>query len=439
MAIRPELIETYQQAVDFLEARIGQGVKPGLERMRGVLETMTDPQDSYPIIHVAGTNGKTTTVRLLDSILTAGGMRTGTYVSPHLHAIEDRYAFGTEPLDRAAFAQAVGDIAPFVEFYEEREDTSLTYFETTVAVAFQAFAATGVDVAIVEVGLGGRLDATNVVNADVSVITGIAIDHVAYLGESIAAIAAEKAAILKEGGLLITGPLPPAAEGAITAQVDATFSVWLRAGSDFKAIDVTRAVGGWRCTVDGVHATYEELHLPLHGRHQVDHLATAIAATEMFFDRPLDEAELSAALGRVTSPGRLEVVSRQPLVLVDGAHNAQSLDGLATTVLEEFPATDRVLVVGFRGDRDVVAVLEPLQGLFAEVVVTAADDPEALPTDVVAAGARTALGEDVVISESTPVAQALTDAFHQVGEDDMVVVTGSLYVVGDALDVLRPQ
>ena len=436
MAISPKLVETYEEAVAFLDARIGLGVKPGLERMTAALEIMTNPHESCPTIHVAGTNGKTTTVRMIDAILSAGGTRTGTYVSPHLHAIEHRYTIGGEPLDQAEFTQAIADVAPFIEHYETEADSSLTYFETTVAVAFQAFAAAGVDAAVVEVGLGGRWDATNVVEAAVSVITGIAMDHMEYLGNSISAIAGEKAAILKEDGLLVTGPLPPAAEGAITAQVAGTGSKWLRSGADFLLSDVRSALGGWHCTVEGLFATYEDLYLPLHGRHQVDHLATAIAAVESFLDQPLDEEHLVAALASITSPGRLEVVGRRPLVLVDGAHNAQGLEGLAETLVAEFPDTDRVLVVGFRGQREVAELLQPLAGLFSHVVVTEADDYQAIPAQAVAAAVAETFGPEVTVEQATPVAQAVTDALHAVGEDDMVVVTGSLYVVSDARDRL---
>lgn len=436
MAITPHLIESYDEAVAFLDARIGHGVKPGLERMHGVLEVMTNPQEAYPTIHVAGTNGKTTTVRILDSILTTAALRTGTYVSPHLHAIEQRYTLSAAELTEEDFTQAVADVVPFIEHYESTTGESLTYFEATVVVALQAFAAAGVDVAVIEVGLGGRLDATNVVEAAVSVITGIAMDHMEYLGDSISLIAAEKAAILKEGGVLISGPLPPAAEGAITAQVAATGSTWLRSGADFRVTDVKRAVGGWVCSVDGVHATYEDIYLPVHGRHQVDHLATAVAAAEMFLNGPLDEAALLDAINEFTSPGRLEVVRRRPLVLVDGAHNEQGLEGLASALLDEFLETNRTLVVGFRGQRDVGALLEHLKGLFSSVVVTAAADPMAISTAEVAAAARDVFGPEVIVEEMTPVGGAVEAAIESVDADDMVVVTGSLYVVSDARDQL---
>ena len=432
MAMSPKLVTTYDEAVDFLNARIGRGVQPGLERIAGALEVMTNPESSYPTVHVAGTNGKTTTVRMIDAILTAADMRTGTYVSPHLHAVEERYTVARRHLDEEEFTTAVADVAPFIEHFESSNDTGLTYFETTVAIAFQAFAAAGVDVAVVEVGLGGRWDATNVVNAPVSVITGIAMDHMEYLGDSISAIAGEKAAILKEDGLLISGPLPAAAEGAITAQVANTNSKWLRSGADFGTSDVARAVGGWRCTVDGIHGTYEELYLPLHGRHQVDHLATAIVAAEMFLDRALSDEEVAAALADISSPGRIEVVSRHPLVLVDGAHNAQGLEGLAAALVEEFPATNRILVIGFRGEREVGELVAPLQELFSEVVATAAADPMAIPAGDVATAVSDAFGPDVAVSVATPVSQAVTDAIHAAGEEDIVVVTGSLYVVGEA-------
>lgn len=436
MAISANLIETYEEAVAFLDARIGLGVKPGLERIVAAMEVLTDPQASYPTIHVAGTNGKTTTVRLLDNILTVSGIHTGAYVSPHLHSVERRYALALETMDQEAFTQAVADVAPFIEHFESTAGDSLTYFEATVAVAFQAFAAAGVDVALVEVGLGGRLDATNIVDAAVSVITGIAMDHMEYLGDTIPLIAAEKAAILKEDGVLVTGPLPPAAEGAITAQVAATGSKWMRAGSDFEVTDVFRAVGGWHCSINGLHGVYEELYLPLHGRHQIDHLATAIAAAEVFLDQPIEQEALGLALSQMTSPGRLEIVGRRPLVLIDGAHNAQGLDGLALTISEEFPETNRILVIGFRGNRDVTDLLKPLSGLFSEVIVTAAEDALAIPARDVAASVREVFGPEVSVDVSEPVSQAITEAMHIAGEDDMIVVTGSLYVVSDARDRL---
>jgi len=221
-------IATRDEAVAFLDARIGQGVKPGLDRIIGLLELMGDPHLAFSTIHVAGTNGKTTVTRLIADILGAHGYRTGTFISPHLHRVEERISIDGEQLTGEAFAGAVADIAWFVEEYERRSGSGVTYFELTAALALSSFAASAIDVAVLEVGLGGRLDATNAVASDVAVVTGIAMDHVEYLGETIAEIAAEKAAIIDQDGTVVTGPLPPAAEGAVTARVAETKARWFR-------------------------------------------------------------------------------------------------------------------------------------------------------------------------------------------------------------------
>lgn len=432
------LITTYEEAVGFLDARIGHGVKPGLERIEGLLELMTDPHHSYRVVHVGGTNGKTTTVRMVVGLLEAHGLRVGAYTSPHLQAVEERFYVAGAELDREGLIAAVADVAPFVELYERDRDTHVTYFEATTAIAFQAFAAAGVDVAVVEVGLGGRLDATNVVTADVSIVTGIALDHMSYLGSTEAEIAREKAAILKSGGVMVTGPLPPAAEGAFTARAAKTESVWHRFGADFEPIDPVAAVGGWQAGVQGIIGRYDDLFVPLHGRHQVDHFATAVAACELFFSEELNHEAVVAAAAGLDSPGRIHVMSRAPLVIVDGAHNEQGIEGLAEALGNEFLATEWVLVVGARGDRDLQKLLAPLRGLVGAVIATEPLDPAAIPADEVAAAAVEVFGEDVPIEKAVPVGQAITEALASVDDTGAIVVTGSLYVVGEAMTRLAP-
>jgi dihydrofolate synthase/folylpolyglutamate synthase len=426
------VITSHEQAEAFLDARIGSGVKPGLERIAGLLELMGRPHDDVPAIHVAGTNGKTTTVRMIEDLLLAHDLSVGTFTSPHLERIEERFTVNGAMLDAQGLVDAVADVAPFVAAYEDSHATTITYFELTAAMAFQLFVSHALNAAVVEVGLGGRLDATNVLDADVSVITGIAIDHTSYLGDSIGEIAREKAGILKDGGLLVTGPLPAAAEGAVTARVAETGATWIRRGTHYDLAGAGPALGGWHLAVRGLHDSYEEIYLPLHGRHQVEHLATAIVAVEAFFGRALDVTAVREAAAAVESPGRIEVVGRNPLVILDGAHNEEGLGGLAATLTEEFPEAHRVLVVGFRGERNSVELLTPLRGLVGEVIATAAADPTAVPAQEVAAAAREVFGADVPVETVTPVAQAITEALHRVGEDDAVIVTGSLYVVGEA-------
>jgi dihydrofolate synthase/folylpolyglutamate synthase len=425
------VVTSRDEALRFLDDRIGQGVKPGIERIAGALELLGNPHRSFPVVHVAGTNGKTTTVRMIGDLLGAHGLFVGTFISPHLQELEERFTLGGRTLRADELVQAVADIAPFVEMYEARRGEMLTYFEVTTVLAFSLMATAAVDVAVVEVGLGGRLDATNVVSADVSVITGIAMDHMTYLGSSISAIAGEKAAILEDGGTLVTGPLDPAAEGPVTARVAATGSRWFRYGDAYETLEAAWSGDGWLTSIEGVHGRYEEMELRLHGRHQVDHLALAIAATELFFGRALDAAAVHEAVAGVTSPGRIEVVSRNPLIVVDGAHNEQGIAGLAASLESEFPRADWVLVTGWRGDRDVAALLAPLAGIVRTVVATSAADGEAVDAAEVALAAATL--EPRPLIETVPdVAGAVAVARRLAGTAGAIVVAGSLYVAGEA-------
>ena len=418
----------------FLNDRIGQGVKPGLERITGVLEFMGNPQLDYPVIHVAGTNGKTTVTRLVADILGAHGIRSGTFTSPHLHRLEERFSIDGAPISSDAFTQAVSDITWFIEEYERSAESGVTYFEVTAALAFSVFAEVALDVAIIEVGMGGRWDATNVVDPAVAVVTGIALDHVEYLGETVADIAAEKAAIIGEGATVVTGPLPAAAEGTITARVNDMGARWYRSGDAFSIADETRAVGGWMVDVVGIYSDYTELYLPIHGRHQVDNLATAIATAETFLERALDVDALREALAATTQPGRIEVVHHRPLVIIDGAHNVQGVQGLASALRDEFPATDWHVVAGMRGERSPGEILEPLTGLAGHLWATAPADPGAIDAAVIAASAGPVLGCEATVVENVP--DAVVEAMAAAGSGGAVVVAGSLYVAGEARESL---
>ncbi len=427
-------IEDRAAAIAFLDSRIGHGVKPGLERIAGLADFLADPQLQYPVIHVAGTNGKTTVTRMVDAILGAHGLRTGAFTSPHLHHVEERFQLDGKVVTEDRFVNAVAEIAWVVEEFEGRSDESVTYFELTTALALSLFANEAVDAAVLEVGMGGRWDATNIVDASVSVITGIALDHVAHLGHSIGEIAAEKAAILKDDGLLVSGLLPATAEGPITARVADTGSTWLRAGSDFSVAEATQAVGGWRATINGVLETYDDVYLPLHGRHQVDHFATAAAVCEVFLDHPLEGELIAAAGAATTSPGRLEVAGHQPMVLLDGAHNEEGFDGLAETLETEFPRFRWHLVIGVRGERSVEDLVMPLSGRIEAVWATQADDPASVPADDVASAVAAALDVETTIVPN--VREAVTRAIAAAGTEGAVAVAGSLYVVGEARSVL---
>ena len=420
----------YEAAVAFLDRRIGYGIRPGLERIERLLGLMGDPHRSYPVIHVAGTNGKTTVVRMVSDILGAHGLFTGSFISPHLHRVEDRYALGGTSFGKTHLARAVEDVAPFVMMQEEQFEEQPTYFELTAAVGFEAFRVDAVDVAVVEVGLGGRRDATNLVEADVSVVTGVAIDHTSYLGNTQSKIAAEKAAILKDEGTLVTGPLGSEATHAVELRVAETNSTWHQAPEAFRVITADRDERGWVCSIQGIHAEYNNLVLGIHGRHQVTHLATAIAACEAFFGRALDEDAVREAAATVRSPGRLEVAGLEPTVLIDGAHNEEGFRGLAGALDEEFGEEHWTLVVGLRGKRNAAELLSPLRGKISTVVATKADDRLAVDPGELAAAAAEALGVPSEVVESVP--QALEAGRDGLTAGEGLLVAGSLYVVGEA-------
>jgi len=421
----------YADAVAFLERHYGRGIKPGLDRIRGLLDLLADPHRDYPIVHLAGTNGKTSTARLIAALVAAHGLTPGLFTSPHLHGVEERYEVGGEAMTRAQLAVAVAELRPLVEMCEERSGDGITYFELTTALAFSWFAERVVDVAVVETGLGGRLDATNIADADVAVVTTIGLDHTEYLGGDPAGIAAEKVAILAEGSALVTGDLDEALLPVVRRRVEETGSSWLRFGADFRVAEAAPAVGGWLLDVDGVFAAYEDLALGVHGRHQTVNLATAIAAVESLFGRALDRDAVAEAAAGVTMPGRMEVLAQDPILLLDGAHNPPGAAALAAALEEEFPGTRWSLVFGAMGDKDVPAMLRVLLPLADQVHATAAGSERALPASEVAALA--AAGGAASVTPHPTVAAAVAVARAEGGP---VLVTGSLYVVGEAREAL---
>jgi dihydrofolate synthase/folylpolyglutamate synthase len=389
---------------------------------------MGDPHRSYPAIHVAGSNGKTTTARLAAGVLAAPGL----FTSPHLQAVEERFEVAGEVMGRDELGEALEDVLPFAELYEARHGDGITYFELTAALAFSWFASRAVDAAVVEVGLGGRLDATNVLEAAVAVITSISLEHTEYLGHTEAAIAGEKAAILGPGRVLVTGNLRPAALEVAGARAEATGSAWLRLGIDFGIAEAQPAVGGWLVSLEGVYRPYGGLRLPLLGRHQTANLAVAVAAVEAFFGRALDPDAVVEAAAAARSPGRMEVVRRQPAVLLDGAHNPEGSAALAAALAEEFPTTRWAVVFGAMADKDVPVMLSALAPAASSFFATRASGSErARPAGEVAALAAAAM--DVPVSSHDTVGEALEAALAAGGP---VLVTGSLYVVGEARELL---
>ena len=427
----------YDQAVAYLDRHIGLGWKPGLERIGRLVEIMGSPHRRCPVIHVAGTNGKTTVTRAVASIVNSLGLKAGAYTSPHLQRVEERFEAAGEVATPEQFAQAVEDVVPFADLLEAEIGERPTYFELTTAAAFAHFANEAVDVGAVEVGMGGRLDATNVVESEVAVLTGISIDHAEYLGHTIAEIAGEKLAILKPGGTLITGHLAEEVEQVADRQVDQVGTVRRTLGSDFRIEDLRMSVGGWAMDLEGLYGYYEDLYVPLHGQHQAANAAVAVAAVEQLFGRSLPEDAVREGLAVLRAPARTEVVSRSPLVVIDGAHNPEACEALVRTLRQELPPVAWTLVIGAFRDKDIHAMLRPFAGLAAKVIATAADHERATdPAGLVQVIVRVLPG--IPVSSVDRVTGAVELAMEWTGAGEAIVVAGSLYVAGEARSSFFP-
>lgn len=420
-------------------------IDPSLDRIAALVDLLGQPQRSYPVVHVAGTNGKTSTARIVDALLLELGLRTGRYTSPHLESVTERISLDGDPVGPQRFADAYDELAPYLELVDARNPaTPVSFFEAVTAMAFATFADAPVDVAVLEVGLGGRWDATNVADAQVAVVTPVALDHVAYLGETLAEIAAEKAGIIKPGSLAVLAHQSfEAAEVLVrrAAEVGATVA---REGLELGVRHRDVAVGGQLLTVQGLAGVYDGLFLPLHGQHQAQNAALALAAVEGLLGGGrdmLDVEAVRAGFARAVSPARLEVVRRSPPVLLDAAHNPDGGRALAAAVPEAFAFTRLVGVVAVLGDKDAEGLLAELEPLLAAVVVTVNSSPRCLPVDELARVAVEVFGPDRV-----EVAGRLDDAIAlaiELAEQDAafggpgVLVTGSVVTAGDARLLLR--
>ena len=429
-------------------------VQPRLDPVREVLSLLGDPHLAYPVVHVAGTNGKTSTARFVERILREMNLRTGLATSPHLVSVAERVAIDGEPLSQEAFVAAYEDVAPYLEIVDGRlraaGQVPLTYFEALTVLALAAFADAPVDVAVVEVGLGGTWDATNVVHPAVAVITPVSLDHTDLLGETVAEIAGEKAGIVEAGAVTVMAAQgDEAAEVILSAAVRAG-SPLVREGVDFGVTERTVAVGGSLISVQGLRTRYADVLLPVHGAHQASNAAVAIAAVESFLggagartsgDGVLEPEVVRAALADATSPGRLEVLRRSPLVLADAAHNVAGARSLAVALEEEFELRPAVGVLAVLRGKDAFGILEVLEPVLATVVVTASTSARAMDVASLAELAQEVFGEDRVLSAASlpdalqlavDAAESHPDADPGGGPGPGVVVTGSVTVVGEA-------
>lgn len=410
----------------------GRAAPPDLSRMQGLMDVLGNPEAAAPVIHVTGTNGKTSTARCLTSLLTAKGLRVGTFTSPHLSLINERIATDGLPISDEDLAAILGALSDFERLIDQR----LSWFELLTAAAFLYFADRPVDVTVLEVGMGGRWDATNVASAAVAVVTNVGLDHVEFLGPTYADVAREKAGIIERSSVAVVGERSPDLVPIFEAEAPAI--LWL-AGRDFDCGRNDLAVGGRSLDMRTPGASYDGVWLDLHGPHQGRNFACALAAAEAFFDQPLDDKLVREAAATVSSPGRMEIVSRTPLVVLDGAKNLEGAAAASAAVAEEFgPTRSVILVVGMLAGagKEPAAMLTALGAgspAVRLVIGCPAPSPRAVSADLVVDAARR-LGCEAV--EAPGVSEALDMAFAEASDSDLVLVTGSLYVVGAARSIL---
>jgi dihydrofolate synthase/folylpolyglutamate synthase len=442
--------EEYAKVEAELSARGTSRMVFDLSRIEALLDLLGSPQRAYPAIHLTGTNGKTTTARMVESLLRAHGLRTGLYTSPHLDSVRERITIDGEPISEEHFVEVYSEVAPVATFLDKRGggDETLTFFDLTTALALAAFADAPVDIAVVEVGLGGAEDSTNVLQAGTCVITPIGLDHTEWLGDSIVEIAEAKAGIIYSGATLVLAAQPAEAlEPILQRCVDVGASL-VREGSDFGVLSRSLAVGGQVLALQGLGGVYDEVYLPLHGAHQAQNAAVALAAAEAFLGagaatRQLDPEVVREGFASVSSPGRLERIRTAPTILLDAAHNPHGMAATVTALTEEFAFSRLVAIVAVLADKDAVGMLELLEPIVDAVVCTRNSSPRALSAADLGAMAAEVFGEERV-SIVEPLPDAI-DAAVTLAEVDLegelaavgVLITGSVVTVADARRLLR--
>jgi dihydrofolate synthase/folylpolyglutamate synthase len=417
-------------------------IEPTLQRIGALVDLLGDPHRTYPILHVAGTNGKTSVTRMIDALLTRIGLRVGRYTSPHLQLVTERIAVDGAPIPPERYVEVYRDVEPYVEMIDRGAEVRMSKFEVLTGMAFAAFADAPVDAAVLEVGLGGSWDATNVADAKVAVVAPISVDHVEFLGSDITGIAAEKAGIIKAGSIALLAEQRPEVADVLlrrAVEVDATVA---REGMEFGVLRRDVAVGGQLLKLQGLGGAYEEIFLPLHGPHQAANAALALAAVEAFFgagaQRMLDPEAIREGFASVVVPGRLERVRSSPSVFVDAAHNPHGAQALADALDADFGFRHLVGVVGVMQDKDVRGILSALEPVLHEVVVTTNSSERAMPPEELGDIATEIFGPDRVdvrprLDDAVDTALALAeeDAGEQLSGVG-VIVTGSVVTAGEA-------
>ena len=427
------------EVMEALLTRIPENkLRPRLEPTRRAVELLGDPQKSYRVIHITGTNGKTTTTRIIERILRELGLRTGRFTSPHLVRLNERMAIDGEPVGDQQMAEVWADIEPILALVdaelEAAGDTKLTFFEALAVLGFAVFADAPVDVLVLEVGMGGEWDSTNVADGDVAVFTPISIDHAERLGNTVAEIANTKSGIIKPGAIVVSSAQPAEALEVIEAKSASIAERIAVYGRDFEVLDVEPDVAGQRFSVKTLTSEYRDLFLPLHGEYQAENAALAISAVEAFFgasNRLFDDV-LRVAIADSTSPGRLQVVSRSPLTILDAAHNPGGAEVLARAMKKSFGSPETVAVVSILSDKDATALLEALDETAKSFIITKSSSPRAIEVEELAQLARNVFGADRVKTAESALT-AMTLARREFVDNGAILVTGSITLVGDVL------
>jgi dihydrofolate synthase / folylpolyglutamate synthase len=435
---------------EIISRRPEHSVDLALDRMTELVGLLGDPQRAAPVIHITGTNGKTSTARMTDALLRARGLRTGRFTSPHLVSIRERIVVDGAPISPERFVAVYDEVIPYVKLVDEHHPVAMSFFEVLTGMAFAVFADTPVDVMILEVGVGGRLDCTNVADGVVAVITPISIDHTRLLGSTVEEIAAEKAGIIKPGAVTVLAQQPlGAAEVLLRYAVEVGATV-AREGVEFGVLSREQAVGGQQLVLRGLRGTYEDVYLPLFGLHQASNAACALAAVEAFAGVTDDTGALDAdlvreAFAKVTSPGRLEVIRRSPTIIIDAAHNPAGMAATAAAIEEAFSFARMTGVFAASGDKDVPGMLAELEPLLTDIVVTRNSSDRSMDPEQTAELAIEIFGEDRVqsaerLDDAIETAVALADeAVAETGPGSGgVLITGSVITAGDARRLLGP-
>ncbi len=425
----------FEEAMATLEGLELHGIVLGLDRIRYLLEALGNPQETFPSIHIAGTNGKGSTAVYLNAIFQKAGLRTGLYTSPHLHRFPERITLSGEEVAPEVVVAQTERLLQIIR--SAGPDFHPTYFEVTTAMAFSVFAEAGIDIAVVETGLGGRLDATNVIRPLVSVITNVAMEHADYLGDSLEAIAREKGGVIKPGGVTVTGVRHPQVRTILEEIADRKGGRLVRLGEEIRVEDVQvhREEGGRSFTFRGVEKSWKGLTIDLIGEHQVRNAAVALGVVEVVMEQgvKISDAAIYAGLREARWPGRLETISKDPWIMVDGAHNPHAARVLQQVLKDDLDYRRLILVIGILQDKDIPAIVLPLLSCTDRLILTRPEYYRGTDPEVLAEKIRQP-GLDVTVTGSVRDAVDAARALYAPG--DLILVTGSLYTVGEARETL---